>query len=158
MLRLLWISALVLVLDQATKAWIQAAFQPGESLEILPFFNLVLAYNTGAAFSFLSDGGGWQRWLFIGLALVVAVVLLVWLRRLEEDDRMAGWGVALVLGGAIGNVIDRIWLGHVVDFLDFYWAGWHWPAFNVADSAITCGVMLLLLDGFLPTRKAGATP
>jgi signal peptidase II len=154
MLRFLWISALVLVLDQATKAWVQVAFQPYESLEILPFFNLVLAYNTGAAFSFLSDGSGWQRWLFVGLALVVAVVLVFWLRRLDEDDRMAGWGVALVLGGAIGNVIDRIWLGHVVDFLDFHWAGWHWPAFNVADMGITCGVGLLLLDGFLSAKRS----
>jgi signal peptidase II len=153
MLRLLWISALVLVLDQLTKAWVQVAFQPHESLEVLPFFNLVLAYNTGAAFSFLSDGSGWQRWLFVALALVVAVVLVIWLRRLGEDEPMAGWGVALVLGGAIGNVVDRVWLGHVVDFLDFHWAGWHWPAFNVADSAITCGVALLLIDGFLPSRK-----
>jgi len=153
MWRLLWISLPVLVLDQATKAWIQAMFQRYESLEVLPFFNLVLAYNTGAAFSFLNDAGGWQRWLFIALALVVTVVLVLWLRRLDAAERMAGWGIALVLGGALGNVVDRIWLGHVVDFLDFHWAGWHWPAFNVADIAISCGVALLLLDGFLPARK-----
>jgi len=154
MLRLLWISLLVLVLDQATKLWIQDVFQPYESLEVLPFFNLVLAFNTGAAFSFLSDSGGWQRWFFIGLALLVSAVLVLWLRRLGDDERRTGWGLALVLGGAVGNVIDRIWLGHVVDFLDFYWAGYHWPAFNVADIAITCGVALLLIDGFLPRKGA----
>jgi len=154
MLRLLWISLLVLVLDQATKIWIQDVFQPYESLEVLPFFNLVLAFNTGAAFSFLSDSGGWQRWFFIGLALLVSVVLVLWLRKLGDDERRTGWGLALVLGGAVGNVIDRIWLGHVVDFLDFYWADYHWPAFNVADMAITCGVVLLLIDGFLPRKSA----
>jgi signal peptidase II len=154
MLRLLWISLLVLVLDQATKAWVQAVFAPYESLEVLPFFNLVLAFNTGAAFSFLGDAGGWQRWFFIALALVVSVVLVVWLSRLGESERRTGWGLALVLGGAVGNVIDRIWLGHVVDFLDFHWAGYHWPAFNVADMGIACGVALLLLDGFLPRAKS----
>ena len=153
MLRLLWISLLVLVLDQATKAWVQDVFQPYESLEVLPFFNLVLAFNTGAAFSLLGDAGGWQRGCFIALAVVVSVVVVVWLSRLGDEDRRAGWGLALVLGGAIGNAIDRVWLGHVVDFLDFHWAGYHWPAFNVADIAITCGVALLLLDGFLPRRK-----
>jgi signal peptidase II len=153
MLHLLWISLLVLVLDQATKVWVQTVFQPYESLEILPFFNLVLAFNTGAAFSFLGDAGGWQRWFFIGLGVAVSAVLVVWLSRLSDEDRRTGWGLALVLGGAVGNVIDRIWLGRVVDFLDFHWAGYHWPAFNVADMAITCGVALLLLDGFLPRRK-----
>lgn len=154
MLRLLWISLLVLVTDQASKAWIQGVFQPYESLEVLPFFNLVLAFNTGAAFSFLGEAGGWQRWFFIALAVVVSAVLVAWLARLGDADRRTGWGLALVLGGAIGNVIDRIWLGHVVDFLDFHWAGYHWPAFNVADMGITCGVALLLLDGFLPRRKS----
>ncbi len=153
MTRLLWLSFLVLVLDQATKFWIQAVFEPYQSLQILPFFNLVLAFNTGAAFSFLGDAGGWQRWFFVALALVVSVVLVVWLSRLGEDDRRTAWGLALVLGGAVGNVIDRIWLGHVVDFLDFHWAGYHWPAFNVADMAITGGVVLLLVDGFWPRRR-----
>jgi signal peptidase II len=154
MLRLLWISLLVLVLDQVTKGFVQDLFQPYESLEVLPFFNLVLAFNTGAAFSFLGDAAGWQRWFFIGLALLVSVVLVVWLSRLNDEDRLTGWGLALVLGGALGNAIDRIWLGHVVDFLDFHWAGYHWPAFNVADMAITGGVVLLLLDGFLPRAKS----
>jgi signal peptidase II len=154
MLRLLWISLLVLGLDQASKAWVQAVFQPYESLEVLPFFNLVLAFNTGAAFSFLGDASGWQRWFFIGLALLVSLLLLVWLSRLGSEDGRTGWGLALVLGGALGNAVDRIRLGHVVDFLDFHWASHHWPAFNVADIAITCGVALLLLDGFLPRRKS----
>jgi signal peptidase II len=151
-LRLLWLSLAVIVLDQVSKVWIQAVFEPYEVLEVLPFFNLVLVFNTGAAFSFLGDAGGWQRWFFIVLAVLVSLVLLAWLRRLGEAERLTGWGLALVLGGALGNVIDRILLGHVVDFLDFHWAGWHWPAFNVADSAITCGVILLLLDGFFPRR------
>lgn len=155
MLRLLWLSLLVLVLDQASKFWIQQVFEPYQSLEVLPIFNLVLVFNTGAAFSFLGDAGGWQRWFFIGLALVVSLVLLAWLRRLEETELITGWGLALVLGGAVGNLIDRVLLGHVVDFLDFHWAGWHWPAFNVADMAITCGVALLLVDGFLPRRRSG---
>jgi signal peptidase II len=149
------LSLVVLALDQASKFWIQQAFEPYQSLEVLPIFNLVLVFNTGAAFSFLGDAGGWQRWFFIGLALVVSLVLLVWLRRLEETERVTGWGLALVLGGAVGNLIDRVLLGHVVDFLDFHWAGWHWPAFNVADMAITCGVALLLVDGFLPRRRSG---
>lgn len=153
MTRLLWVSLLVLVLDQVTKFWIQASFEPYQSLEVLPFFNLVLAFNTGAAFSFLGDAGGWQRWFFIGLGAVVSVVLVLWLRRLGDDERRTAWGLALVLGGAVGNVIDRIWLGHVVDFLDFHWSGYHWPAFNVADMAITAGVALLLIDGFWPAKR-----
>jgi signal peptidase II len=153
MLRLLWVSLAVILLDQGTKVWIQAVFEPYESLPVLPFFNLVLVFNTGAAFSFLGDASGWQRWFFIALALVVSLVLLAWLRRLGEGERLTGWGLVLVLGGAVGNLIDRVLLGHVVDFLDFHWAGWHWPAFNVADMAITCGVALLLLDGFLPRKS-----
>lgn len=147
MLRLLWLSGLVIVLDQLTKLWIMASFDEYEVLVVWPVFNLTLVYNTGAAFSFLSDAGGWQRWFFIGLAIVVSLAMVWWLRQLQPRERLTGYGLALVIGGAIGNVIDRIWLGKVVDFLQWHWEDWYWPSFNVADSAITLGVILLLLDG-----------
>jgi signal peptidase II len=147
--RYLWLSALVVALDQLTKLWVQAAIAPYKIVPVLPVFNLTLVFNPGAAFSFLSDAGGWQRYLFIALAAFVVVVLVVWLHRLPRGDRMLALGLALVIGGALGNLIDRMWLGHVVDFLDFHWQGWHWPAFNIADSAITIGVALLLWDALL---------
>jgi signal peptidase II len=151
----LWlaISAAVIVLDLATKWAVSAAFQLGESRPVLPFFNLVLAHNTGAAFSFLNDAGGWQRWLFTIVTVVVSVVLVVLLRRHERNALLAS-AFALVLGGALGNLYDRVTLGYVVDFLDVHWAGWHFPAFNVADSAITLGVALLLWDGIRPASRA----
>lgn len=152
MLRYLWLSLVVIVLDQAGKWWVQSELLPHDRVEVLPFFNLTLVFNQGAAFSFLSDAGGWQRYLFIGLALVVSLVLVIWLARLAADEHRLALGLALILGGAVGNLIDRLWWGHVVDFLDFHWRFWHWPAFNLADSAITLGVVLLLLDGLLGQR------
>jgi len=146
MLRWLILSVLVLVADQATKQWVLAALQPYEVIPVLPVFNLTLVFNEGAAFSFLATASGWQRWFFIGLALVITVVLVVWLARLKPHERLSAAGLSLVAGGAVGNLIDRLMYGHVVDFLDFYWRSWHWPAFNVADSAITVGVALLLLE------------
>jgi len=137
------LAALVIMLDQASKAWVLNAFHLGESLPVTDFFNLVLVFNSGAAFSFLSDAGGWQKWFFIVLALAVSV-WLVWEIRRHTAERLLPLAFALVLGGALGNVIDRLRFGAVVDFLDFHVAGWHWPAFNVADSAITIGVVLLL--------------
>lgn len=150
---LLWLSGLVVVLDQVTKLWIMATFEEYEVLVIWPVFNLTLVYNTGAAFSFLSDAGGWQRGFFIAIGVVVSVVMVIWLSRLHAHERLTGYGLALVLGGAVGNVIDRIWLGKVVDFLQWHWEQWYWPSFNLADSAITLGVILLLLDGLLLARK-----
>lgn len=144
----LWVTLVVVVLDQWTKALVLGSLRLYERVEILPFFNLTLAYNRGAAFSFLAGESGWQRWFFIAIALVVTVVLLVWLARAKLAERLLGLALALVLGGALGNVWDRIVLGHVVDFLDFHAAGWHFPAFNVADSAITLGAGLLILDMF----------
>jgi signal peptidase II len=153
--KLRWVVLIVLILaaDQATKLWVLAALQPYEVIPVLPSLNLTLVFNEGAAFSFLADAGGWQRWFFVALALVVSVVLLVWLWRLKPEDRLTAAGLSLVAGGAIGNLIDRIAYGHVVDFVDVYWRAWHWPAFNVADSAITVGVGLLLLEAFLPKRS-----
>ncbi len=137
------LAAFVIALDQLTKFWVLAAFRLHESRPVTDFFNLVLVFNPGASFSFLADAGGWQRWFFILLALGISVWLIAMIRRHSAETLMPT-AMALVLGGALGNVIDRIRFGAVVDFLDFHLAGWHWPAFNVADSAITAGVALLI--------------
>lgn len=157
MLKWLWLSLAVVVLDQATKLWADAALALHRPLELLPFLNLTLMHNTGAAFSFLSDAAGWQRWFFVVVAVAVCTVLLLWLRRLGPNERGLAAALALVLGGAVGNVWDRLVYGHVVDFIDLHAAGWHWPAFNIADSAITVGVVIILLDGFLSGRKEGGS-
>ena len=145
--RWLGVSLAVLVADLATKAWVSRAFHYGETLVVTPFFNLVLVHNTGAAFSFLANAGGWQRWFFIAMTIIVAAVLLVMLRR-NHHNRLLALALALVLGGAAGNLWDRASLGHVVDFVQLHAAGYYFPAFNVADSAISIGVVLLLLDSF----------
>lgn len=157
MLKWLWLSLAVVVLDQATKLWAGAALMPARPVEVLPFLNLTLMHNTGAAFSFLSDAAGWQRWFFILVAVVVTAVLVLWLRRLGPRERWLAGALALVIGGAVGNLWDRLVYGHVVDFIDLHAAGWHWPAFNIADSAITVGVVVILLDGFLSGRKEGGS-
>ncbi|MEP7275578.1 MAG: signal peptidase II [Betaproteobacteria bacterium] len=144
--RWLWISLVVIVLDQATKAAMLASFRPGEELPITSFFSLVLAFNTGAAFSFLAGETGWQRWLFTAIA-VIACALMLWLLK-RGGSRLFCAALALIVGGALGNLYDRLVLGHVVDFLLFHWRDWHYPAFNVADSAITCGAAALILDSF----------
>ncbi|MBI3916657.1 MAG: lipoprotein signal peptidase [Betaproteobacteria bacterium] len=149
------LSAAVVVLDQLTKYAISASLGPRAVVEITSFFNLVLAHNRGAAFSFLAGASGWQREFFVALALL-ASVWIVWLLRRYPRQTLFCTALALVLGGAIGNVIDRIILGAVVDFLDFHAFGYHWPAFNVADSAITCGAALLIWDGLRP-RKTGSS-
>ena len=146
------IAGLVILLDQASKQWAEAALALHQPVAVLPFFNLTLAYNEGAAFSFLAGAGGWQRWFLTAVALAVSVFLLLWLRRLRANEKIAAWGLSLVLGGALGNVIDRLLHGHVIDFLDVYYRQWHWPAFNLADSAISLGIVLLLLDSFRAER------
>jgi signal peptidase II len=120
---------------------------------VVPFFNIVLVYNEGAAFSFLSDQGGWQRWLFAGLAVIVSLVLVAWISRLGRDDRWLAIALSLVVGGAVGNLIDRVLYGHVIDFLDLYYDQWHWPAFNIADSAIFLGVVLMLIDAMFAKER-----
>jgi signal peptidase II len=145
--RWLGLAALVIVLDQLSKAAINSYFVFGESVAVTSFFNLVLAHNTGAAFSFLSDAGGAQRWLFSAIA-IVASVWIVWLLRRHQAQKLFSFALAFILGGALGNLIDRIAYGHVVDFLDFHWSGYHFAAFNLADSAITCGAALLIWDSF----------
>ena len=153
--RWLVISAVVVVLDLATKAWVSAAFQYGESRAILPFFNLVLVHNAGAAFSFLAGAGGWQRWFFTVVTVVISVVIVVMLRR-DHENRLLASALALVLGGAIGNLHDRVRFGYVVDFVQLHAGGYSFPAFNVADSAITVGVALLIWDSLRSNRHAPA--
>lgn len=147
MTRWLVLAALVVVLDQASKAWVLASFHYMESQIVTPFFNLVLVLNPGASFSFLAEAGGWQKWFFVVLALVISVWLLGMLRR-HAAERLLPAALAMILGGALGNVIDRLRFDAVVDFLDFHVAGYHWPAFNVADSAISVGVALMLWHQF----------
>jgi len=151
------LSAIVVALDQLTKYAVSVTLSPREVIEVTSFFNLVLAHNRGAAFSFLAGASGWQREFFIAVALA-ASVWIVWLLRRYPRQTLFCTALALVLGGAIGNIIDRIMLGAVVDFLDFHAYGYHWPAFNVADSAITCGAVLLIWDGVRPGKPAAAQP
>jgi signal peptidase II len=148
MLKWLWLSLLALILDQASKLAVDGAMQLYQSIRIMPYFNLTYVHNTGAAFSFLSEAGGWQRWFFAGLALVISVVIAFWLARLKRHETLLAVALALILGGAIGNLIDRLMYGYVIDFLDVYYQDWHWPAFNIADSAITLGVILMLAESF----------
>ena len=152
MLIWLWLSAFVIVVDQITKRVVDTSMQLHQSIELAPFFQLTYLRNQGAAFSFLSGAGGWQRWFFIILAVVASAFITVWLRKLDPRQRREAVAWSLVLGGALGNLIDRILYGYVIDFLDVYYGDWHWPAFNVADSAITVGVVLLLLDSFKSNR------
>ncbi len=158
MLRWLWLSALIVVLDQGSKQLASAYLELGQPVPVVPYFYLTLLHNTGAAFSFLSSAGGWQRWFFAVLALVVSTVLVVWLARLPRDSRWLALALALVLGGALGNVVDRVVLGYVVDFIQVYlpFLPWRifnpWPAFNVADSAISVGAVMLVIDTFRHRR------
>jgi signal peptidase II len=145
--RWLWLAGVVIVLDQISKGMVLAALRPGDSVYVAPFFNWVLTFNRGAAFSFLSDAGGWQRWFFTVLALGVSVWIVAMLRRHAGEFRLS-LALTMILGGALGNVIDRIRFGAVVDFVQWHAAGYAWPAFNVADSAITLGAVLLAWDQF----------
>jgi len=158
--RLGWLvlSVLVLVIDQASKAHFEGSLEMFQQIVVIPdYFSWTLAYNTGAAFSFLADGGGWQRWLFALIAVVVSAVLVVWLKRLGRDDTWLAIALALVWGGALGNLYDRIALGHVIDFILVHWQNRHYfPAFNFADSAITVGAIMLALDMF-KSKKTGET-
>lgn len=145
MTRWLAIALAVIALDQASKYAMAGWLVDGQSIEVTSFFNLVLWHNTGAAFSFLAGAAGWQRAFFIVIALIATVWIALLLRK-QTQFTLFGLALALILGGALGNLIDRIWLGAVIDFLDFHAAGWHWPAFNLADSAITCGAALMVWD------------
>ncbi|MGB7452200.1 MAG: signal peptidase II [Lysobacterales bacterium] len=150
----LLVSALIVVLDLWTKDIATQSLTLYRPVELTSWLNMTLAHNYGAAFSFLNDAGGWQRWLFTGLASVVTVVLIVWLFRLPAREKLTAAALGLIIGGAVGNLVDRVNHGYVVDFIDVYYRDWHWPAFNLADSAITCGVILLLVDGLFLSGAA----
>ncbi len=151
----LWLSVLVIILDQLSKAWVLGTLVPGQKLAVIPdVFYWTLAFNTGAAFSFLADSGGWQRWFLTVLALGISAVLLVWLKRTRAGDWRTALPLALVLGGAVGNVIDRIRMGHVTDFILVYFGDWAYPAFNVADSAVFVGAVSLILFSLLQPKDA----
>jgi signal peptidase II len=152
MSRWLGIAAAIIVLDQATKFAIADWLAGGRVVEVTSFFNFVLAHNAGAAFSFLAGAAGWQRFFFSTIAVVAAIWIVVLLRQ-HAHETVFCLALSLILGGALGNLIDRVWLGAVVDFLDFHAMGWHWPAFNVADSAITCGAALIVIDSLRAPRK-----
>jgi signal peptidase II len=152
MLPWLAIALIVLILDQFTKVLIVGYYAQGDSTPVMGLLNVVRAHNSGAAFSFLAASSGWQRWLFTGLGLAAAL-FIVWLLRSHAGQRLFSFALACILGGALGNVIDRLLRGYVVDFLDFHYGGWHFPAFNVADSAITIGAVCLILDELLRVRK-----
>ena len=151
----LGLSVAVVVVDQLTKALVARTFSLHESVEITSFFNMVLVYNRGAAFSLLSDADGWQRGLFIAIA-IAASVWIAWLLRRHAADTLFCLALSLVLGGALGNLIDRLHIGAVLDFLDFHAFGYHWPAFNVADIAISCGAVLLVWDALRPKKRPAA--
>ena len=153
---MLWLSALVVALDQATKLWIlNNVTYMVDRIEVLPFFNIIHVRNFGAAFSFLSDQAGWQKFLFVILALGISTALAFMLRRQSKSMVRINIAFALIIGGALGNVIDRIWLGSVVDFLDLYYGNYHWPAFNIADSAIVLGAITMVLDSLLAASQQG---
>jgi signal peptidase II len=153
--RWLWLAGFVITLDQISKWIVLASLRPGESRYVAPFFNWVLTFNTGAAFSFLSDAGGWQRWFFTVLALGVSAWIVSMLRKHSSEFRLS-LALTLILGGALGNVIDRIRFGAVVDFVQWHAAGYYWPAFNVADSAITIGAVLMAWDQFATKPATGS--
>jgi len=153
MAKWLGVSVVVIVLDQLTKYLAEARLTYAEPLAVLPSFNLTLAYNRGAAFSFLDDAGGWQRWFFVSVSVLASVALVFWLRKLKPHQWPLALALSLVLGGAVGNLIDRLWLGHVVDFIQLYYRNFYWPAFNIADSAITAGAVLLVWDALFGRHR-----
>lgn len=151
------IAAVVIIVDQLTKYWIVQSMSLFDSVALLPHLNFTLLHNTGAAFSFLADAGGWQRWFFVFLGVGVSAFILVWLRKMPaEQSALLPLSLSLILGGALGNVIDRAIHGYVIDFIDFYYRNWHWPAFNVADMAITVGAVLFILDSVIDTHREAA--
>ena len=153
-LRWLWITLVFLIIDQVTKQWVAGSFFLTESVEVTSFFSLTYIHNEGAAFSFLADQGGWQRWFFTAIATIASVIFTVWLARTPKEQPMLAIALAFMLSGAVGNLIDRVLFGYVIDFLDFHWQGNHWPAFNVADSVIFIGAALMIIDSFKQDAQA----
>ncbi|CAI0712724.1 signal peptidase II [Serratia fonticola] len=153
-LRWLWLVVVVLALDFFSKQWILSNFVLGQTQPLFPSINLYYARNYGAAFSFLADHGGWQRWFFAGIAVAIVVVLLVMMYRTSAQQKLNNIAYAFIIGGALGNLFDRLWHGFVVDFIDFYIGNWHYPTFNLADSFICVGAAMIVLEGFLPAKKS----
>ena len=152
-LKWLWLSLCVIILDQATKQIAEAQLTAHQAVNVLPYFDWYLTYNTGAAFSLLADAGGWQRWFFTIIAIVVSGVIVQWIRKLPADEILTAVSLSLILGGAIGNLIDRILLGHVVDYIQVWLGSVAFPAFNIADAAISVGAVLLILSSFFCVQK-----
>lgn len=152
MLKWIWLAVVVVIFDQLTKYIASNSLEILRPIAVMPGFNWTLMHNPGAAFSFLANEGGWQRWFFAIIAIVVSVVIIVWINKLKQHEKWQAIALALILGGAIGNVIDRIWLGYVVDFIEVYYQQWYWPAFNVADSAIVIGVVMIIIDSIREYR------
>jgi len=148
MLKWLWLSGLMLVLDQVSKIWIDTNLDLYQSIPVISGFSITYAHNYGAAFSFLSDAGGWQRWFFAVLAIAVSAGIVIWMMRLKDHEKLLAVSLSLILGGAVGNIVDRVLYGYVIDFLDVYYQSYHWPVFNIADSAISLGVGLMLYESF----------
>ncbi|MFO1391333.1 MAG: signal peptidase II [Agitococcus sp.] len=156
-LKWLVLTLIIIIADQLTKLYFNQHLQLGQSIELLPVLNWTLAYNYGAAFSFLHDAGGWQRWFFAGIALVVSTGLLIWLLRLKQNERFLALAISLLLGGAIGNVYDRVSYGYVIDFIHVFYQTWHFPIFNVADCAITVAAIMLIIDSLFLEKKRQVT-
>lgn len=148
------ITTIIVVADQITKIVVDGSLALGERIPVLPWFNITLWYNEGSAFSFLSEAGGWQRWFFTIVSLVVSIVLIVWLYRLSRQEKVLTWALALILGGAIGNLIDRVIYGHVVDFIQWFYNDWYFPTFNIADAAITVGGVLFFITTFMAPEES----
>ena len=153
-LRWLWVSLVVIVSDQAAKQVAEALLTPHQAVNLFPYFDWYLTYNTGAAFSFLADAGGWQRWLFTVIAIVISFVIVKWIRKLPAEETLTAASLGLILGGAIGNLIDRVYLGHVIDYIQVWLGSYPFPAFNIADASISVGAVLLVLSSFTGMRKA----
>ncbi len=157
MLKYLWITALVIIVDQVTKWLANTELVYHQAVGVFPYFEWYLSYNSGAAFSFLADAGGWQRWFFLVLASIISLVILFWIKKLRDDEKAAAIALCLILGGAIGNVIDRAVLGYVIDFIQVWLGSYPWPAFNVADSSIFVGAAILIISGMInPQDKKSA--
>jgi signal peptidase II len=152
-LKWLWVSLCVIILDQATKQIAESQLTAHQAVNVMPYFDWFLTYNTGAAFSLLADAGGWQRWFFTIIAIVVSIVIVQWIRKLPADEILTAASLSLILGGAIGNLIDRILLGHVVDYIQVWLGSTAFPAFNIADAAISVGAVLLILSSFFGVHK-----
>ncbi len=156
--RWVWLSVLVVALDQLSKLWVDGSMNLYESIPVMPFFHLTYVRNLGAAFSFLGDAGGWQRWFFVALSSVASIGITLWISRLSRHEYWLGAALALILGGAVGNLIDRVAYGYVIDFLDVFYQTHHWPTFNLADSAITVGAVIMLLDSFRQQGEEDGEP